>query len=330
MRTKAARSIGQGQEDRELRIVDEDHSNRNSTSNDKVKVKVKDTDKDEEMDIDKDNDQPRDWKIQRILDILDFYFPDPPIPLNHSNGFTFLVAVVLSAQTTDGKVNAVTKELFAHADNPQAMAALSPDFVESVIRPVGLAPRKARSVVALSQKLVDDFAGKLPASFEGLESLPGVGHKTASVIMSQLFGVAALAVDTHVHRLALRWGLTNDTKNPDKVQQDLYRHFPRSVWNKVRFLCRFSLTHSLTHSLSVTVSLSRSCTYCGAVASADDLLRPAVLRRQEPRERVVSDLLLGAPPRRRRVVCNRRLAGVSSAEASQGTRLLRRPCGGVD
>lgn len=168
--------------------------------------------------------------IQRILDEL---YPSPPVPLNNVNDFTFLVAVVLSAQTTDGKVNDVTKELFRHASTAEAMSQLSESFILGIIQPVGLAPKKASYVRNLSIMLVEKFDGKVPASFAELESLPGVGHKTASVIMSQIFGIPTIAVDTHVHRLALRWGLSRDQKNVDAVQRDLCKIFPEESWNKV-------------------------------------------------------------------------------------------------
>lgn len=172
-------------------------------------------------------------KALKILKILDSLYPDPPVPLNHVNDFTFLVAVVLSAQTTDGKVNEVTKELFALADTPQKMMQLSVEEVLRIIRPLGLSAKKAVFVVELSKKLVEDFGGVVPSSFEALESLPGVGHKTASVIRSQCFGIAAFAVDTHVHRLALRWGLSKEQKNVEKVQADLCAAFPEYSWHKV-------------------------------------------------------------------------------------------------
>lgn len=171
---------------------------------------------------------------RNIQAVLDHLYPDPPVPLDHSSDFTFLVAVVLSAQTTDGKVNEVTKVLFKHADTPEAMANLDVSFVLDIIRPVGLAPKKAENVVKLSRMLVDKFGSKVPATYEELESLPGVGHKTASVIMSQVHREPQIAVDTHVHRLALRWGLSKDTKNVDNVQRDLCNTFPKEHWNKVR------------------------------------------------------------------------------------------------
>lgn len=172
-------------------------------------------------------------KIHAIQRVLDELYPSPPVPLNNLNDFTFLVAVVLSAQTTDGKVNDVTKELFMHASTPEAMSQLSESFILGIIQPVGLAPKKASYVRNLSIKLVEEFGGKVPATFPELESLPGVGHKTASVIMSQIFGIPSIAVDTHVHRLALRWGLSRDQKNVDNVQKDLCKLFPEDCWNKV-------------------------------------------------------------------------------------------------
>lgn len=177
-------------------------------------------------------------KISGIQDVLDRLYPDPPVPLDSLNEFTFLVAVVLSAQTTDGKVNQVTKELFRLAKTPHEMAKLDQNTVLNIIQPVGLAPKKSEYIVKLSQMLVDDFGGILPATYKELESLPGVGHKTASVIMSQIHKVPSIAVDTHVHRLALRWGLSQDQRNVDNVQKDLCSVFPEACWNKVNCLHR--------------------------------------------------------------------------------------------
>eukprot|EP01031_Cornospumella_fuschlensis_P036095 gene36095-43768_t len=170
-------------------------------------------------------------KVELIGKVLDRYYPDPPIPLNHVNDFTFLVAVVLSAQTTDGKVNQVTKELFSLADSPEKMSVLPVAEVQRIIQPVGLAPKKAQYVVGIAKALVEKFDSKVPGSYEELESLPGVGHKTASVIMSQLHKVPSFAVDTHVHRLALRWGLSKH-QDVNKVQTDLCAAFPVEVWDK--------------------------------------------------------------------------------------------------
>jgi endonuclease-3 len=173
-------------------------------------------------------------RVRRIMRALDALYPDPPIPLNSLNTFTFLVAVVLSAQTTDGKVNAVTRELFKLASTPEEMAILDPKRVEDIIRSVGLAPRKSQNIVDLSKKILEDFSGNVPNTYEGLESLPGVGHKTASVIMSQSYDEPAIAVDTHVQRLAQRWKLSSH-ENVDKIQQDLMNAFPKQHWNKVGY-----------------------------------------------------------------------------------------------
>lgn len=172
---------------------------------------------------------PRVVRIQQVLDAL---YPTPPVPLNSNCTFTFLVAVVLSAQTTDGKVNEVTKELFRRAPTALDLSRMDPSEVEEIIRTVGLAPKKAVYLVSLSKKIVDKFGGEVPNSFDELESLPGVGHKTASVVMSQSFGVPAFPVDTHIQRLAQRWGLSTSS-NVDKIQKDLMNLFPQEHWNKV-------------------------------------------------------------------------------------------------
>ena len=173
-------------------------------------------------------------KIIRIQQILDSYYPSPPVPLNNVNDYTFLIAIILSAQTTDGKVNEVTKQLFQYATTPYEMIKLNKDFILNIIKPIGLAPKKSEYILKLSYDLIHKFNGKIPSTYEELESLSGVGHKTASVIRSQLFNIPSFAVDTHVHRLALRWELTKDNKNVNKVQQDLCSIFPESSWNKVR------------------------------------------------------------------------------------------------
>jgi endonuclease-3 len=174
----------------------------------------------------------RQEKATRILAQLDELYPTQPIPLDHSNPFTLLVAVLLSAQTTDKKVNQVTPALFAAADSPAAMAELSVETILEHIRQVGLAPTKARNVRALSELLMQRHGGEVPASFDALEALPGVGHKTASVVMAQAFGVPAFPVDTHIHRLAERWGLSSG-KNVEQTERDLKAVFPREAWNRV-------------------------------------------------------------------------------------------------
>lgn len=157
-------------------------------------------------------------------------YPDPPVPLDHQDDFTLLVAVLLSAQCTDKKVNEVTPELFRLAPDPQSMRQLGETKILSVIRPLGLSKQKAKSLAGLAAMLIDLFDGEVPQSFEGLESLPGVGHKTASVVMAQAFGIPAFPVDTHIHRLAQRWGLSSG-KNVVQTELDLKKLFPESEWN---------------------------------------------------------------------------------------------------
>jgi len=157
-------------------------------------------------------------------------YPNPPIPLNHRDPYTLLVAVLLSAQCTDERVNQVTPQLFSRADNPADMTELSEEEIRSIIRPCGLAPMKAKGIAGLSRILIDQYEGVVPANLVALEALPGVGHKTASVVMSQAFGIPAFPVDTHIHRLAQRWGLTSG-KNVVQTERDLKRIFPPSKWN---------------------------------------------------------------------------------------------------
>jgi endonuclease III len=170
-------------------------------------------------------------KAERIGKILDRLYPLPPIPLAHEDPFTLLVAVVLSAQCTDERVNQVTPRLFALADTPAAMAALPVARIEARIRSCGLAPQKAKNLRALSRLLVERHDGRIPRDMAALEALPGVGHKTASVVMAQAFGVPAFPVDTHIHRLAARWGLSSG-KNVVQTERDLKRAFPEADWAK--------------------------------------------------------------------------------------------------
>ncbi len=171
-------------------------------------------------------------KAIRIQSLLNEYIPSTPIPLLHTGPFTLLVAVLLSAQTTDERVNEVTPALFQDGPTPAAMAQLSEATILAHIRRVGLAPTKARNIRALSQILCEQHAGEVPKSFEELEALPGVGHKTASVVMAQSFGVPAFPVDTHIHRLATRWGLTKGTR-VEQTEADLKKVFPREDWNRL-------------------------------------------------------------------------------------------------
>lgn len=167
-----------------------------------------------------------------ILQRLQELYPETPVPLDHTDAYTLLVAVLLSAQCTDARVNQVTPALFQLADNPLDMSRKKPLTVEKIIKPCGLSPRKSRAIVELSRILVEQLDGEVPESFEALEKLPGVGHKTASVVMSQAFGVPAFPVDTHIHRLAQRWGLTKG-KNVQQTEQDLKKLFPRDYWNRL-------------------------------------------------------------------------------------------------
>ena len=169
-------------------------------------------------------------KADRIAVQLEELYPVIPIPLDHSNPFELLVAVLMSAQTTDLKVNEVTPALFAKASSAKAMAQLDVETILADIRQVGLAPTKAKNIKRLSEMLVESHDGEVPASFEALEALPGVGHKTASVVMAQAFGVPAFPVDTHIHRLAARWGLSNGT-TVEKTEHDLKAVFPKEKWN---------------------------------------------------------------------------------------------------
>lgn len=171
-------------------------------------------------------------KATFVLDKLEELYPTVPIPLDHVDDYTLLIAVLLSAQCTDVRVNKTTPDLFAKAMTPQEMILLDPKEIEDIIRPCGLSPRKSKAIHTLSHMLLDLHDGKVPQSFEELEALPGVGHKTASVVMAQAFGVPAFPVDTHIHRLADRWTLSTG-KNVDKTEKDLKALFPEEKWNKL-------------------------------------------------------------------------------------------------
>ena len=175
-------------------------------------------------------------KLSERVDLIDRklneLYPSPPIPLEHKDPFTLLIAVLLSAQCTDARVNKVTPELFSLADNPFDMSRQSVEAINQIVRPCGLAPRKAQAIQGLSEILLSKHEGEVPSTFDELEELPGVGHKTASVVMTQAFGHPAFPVDTHIHRLAQRWKLTNG-KSVTQTEKDLKRHFPKERWNKV-------------------------------------------------------------------------------------------------
>ena len=168
-------------------------------------------------------------KAERIGEILDDLYPETPVPLDHKDPYTLIVAVALSAQTTDKKVNEVTPGLFAVADTPEKMAALSPDEIHGLIKEIGLAPTKAKNLSKMAYQILDD-GGEIRPDWEFLESLAGVGHKTASVVMAGAFGVPAFPVDTHIHRLAHRWGLSNGT-TVERTERDLKAVFPEDTWN---------------------------------------------------------------------------------------------------
>jgi endonuclease-3 len=170
-------------------------------------------------------------KVADIIRILEHYFPDPAIPLDHKDAYTLLISVLLSAQCTDERVNKTTPLLFSKADNPFDMVKMSPEEIREIIKPCGLSPMKSKGIYGLSKILIEKYNGEVPSTFEELEELPAVGHKTASVVMTQWFNQPAFPVDTHIHRLAYRWGLTNG-KSVEQTEKDLMRLIPEEKWNK--------------------------------------------------------------------------------------------------
>ena len=201
-------------------------------------------------------------KAERIVRVLGELYPSPPIPLDHADPFTLLVAVMLSAQTTDKKVNEVTPALFARAPTPAAMAALSVDAILGLIRTVGLAPTKAKNLKRTSELLIERHGGEVPSDLESLEALPGVGHKTAQVVMCQAYGEPSFPVDTHIHRLAARWGLSKG-RNVVETERDLKRTFARELWNDLHLqIIYFGREHcpALRHDLT-------QCPICSWAAS---------------------------------------------------------------
>jgi endonuclease III len=198
-------------------------------------------------------------KAKKILKILNKFYPTTPIPLKHTNNFTLLMSVLLSAQCTDLNVNNVTKNIYPKYNRPEHFVKLGRKRIEKLIKSIGLFRVKAKSVFLMSKQLLEKHGGKVPKSFEELENLPGVGHKTASVVMSQGFGIPAFAVDTHIHRLAQRWGLTNG-KNVIQTEKDLKRIFPEKTWSKLhlqiiyygREFCKARECHGLTCKICTT------------------------------------------------------------------------------
>lgn len=196
-------------------------------------------------------------RAKKILEILDHLYPNPPIPLQHKDHFTLLIAVLLSAQCTDVRVNLTTPKLFELASSPQAMMLLPLETIQEIIRPCGLAPTKAKAIKELSKILVESYGGQVPASFEALESLPGVGHKTASVVMAQAFHEPAFPVDTHIHRCAKRWGLSLG-KNVSQTEKDLKSIFPKESWIKLHLqIIYFAREHC-----KATKHITADCPIC--------------------------------------------------------------------
>ncbi len=171
-------------------------------------------------------------KAHYVIEQLELLYPETPVPLDHFDAYSLLISVLLSAQCTDERVNKITPLLFEKARTPQEMILLSVEEIRAIIRPCGLSPRKSQAIYDLSHMIIDLHDGKVPESFEALEAMPGVGHKTASVVMSQAFGVPAFPVDTHIHRLMIRWGLTAG-KNVEETERDAKKLFPRELWNKL-------------------------------------------------------------------------------------------------
>lgn len=209
----------------------------------------------------------RQERADYISERLDELYPETPIPLDHRDPYTLLIAVLLSAQCTDKKVNEVTPGLFAIASNPEAMSQLEVSAIQQRIKACGLAPQKAKAISELSKILVRDHDGQVPETFEGLEALPGVGHKTASVVMAQAFGHPAFPVDTHIHRLAQRWGLTAG-KNVKQTEQDLKRLFPEDRWNRLH--------------LQIIFYGREHCTARGCDGTVCEICRTCYPRRRKP------------------------------------------------
>lgn len=217
-------------------------------------------------------------KADRIREILGSLFPEPPVPLHHKDPYTLLIAVLLSAQCTDARVNMVTPALFAAADTPERMAALSEAEILGYIRSCGLAPAKAKNIRKLSEQLIEEHGGRVPGDLAALEALPGVGHKTASVVMTQAFGMPAFPVDTHIHRLAGRWGLSR-ARNVVETERDLKKLFPVDSWHDVHLqIIYFGRTYcpARGHDFS-------ACPICSWAASKARIRAELKRPRQQPR-----------------------------------------------
>jgi len=219
-------------------------------------------------------------KSKRIVEILEELYEQVPIPLDHTDPYTLLVAVMLSAQTTDKKVNEVTPALFAKANTPFKMAALEVETIRELIREIGLAPTKAKNLRKMAELLISRHNGEIPESFEALEDLPGVGHKTASVVMSQAFGHPAFPVDTHIHRLAARWGLSSG-KNVVQTEKDLKAIFPKELWNKLHLqIIFFGREYCPARSHDLT-----TCPICGWAASKKRIREESALQGKKKKKK---------------------------------------------
>lgn len=206
-------------------------------------------------------------RVEYIQQRLQELYPETPIPLAHRDAYTLLIAVLLSAQCTDKRVNEITPRLFAEADTPEAMVRLPVERIREIIKPCGLSPRKSQAIFELSRILLDQHNGQVPDNFEDLEALPGVGHKTASVVMSQAFGYPAFPVDTHIHRLAKRWGLSSG-KNVEQTEKDLKHLFPESAWNRLH--------------LQIIFYGREHCTARGCNGTVCEICRTCYPRRRQP------------------------------------------------
>ena len=224
----------------------------------------------------------RQQKADRIRAILADLYPQPGVPLDHRDPYTLLISVLLSAQCTDVRVNAVTPHLFARAHTPEAMAALDVETIEAIVRPCGLAPAKAKNIRRLSQILVTEHGGEVPADIHALEALPGVGHKTASVVMVQAFDVPAFPVDTHIHRLAGRWGLSR-ARSVEEVERDLIKLYPPDSWRDIHIqIILFGREHCPARGHDLT-----ACPICGWAAS-QRRIREEMRKRPAARRRAVA------------------------------------------
>jgi endonuclease-3 len=206
-------------------------------------------------------------RVEYIQQRLQELYPETPIPLAHRDAYTLLIAVLLSAQCTDKRVNEITPRLFAEADTPEAMVRLPVERIREIIKPCGLSPRKSQAIFELSRILLDQHNGQVPDNFEDLEALPGVGHKTASVVMSQAFGHPAFPVDTHIHRLAKRWGLSSG-KSVEQTEKDLKHLFPKSDWNRLH--------------LQIIFYGREHCTARGCNGTVCEICRTCYPRRRQP------------------------------------------------